>query len=137
MTFQHLQWVHFRLVQNGVASDLGGPNGFTWSSELWPYTVPADKWLGITYASLSSKFVDGGAAARGSLLVITNVLTVPDNYGDLKPPRPIVVPPNATITAQLINNDDEPQWMGSIVMGVLAPYTAGQSYWDAFAGYTA
>jgi hypothetical protein len=132
-----LQWVHSKLVGPNVTLSLDGPNPFTWCTEVFPYTVPTGYWLGIIHASVSTKFTDGGAGQRASMLVIPNVLMVPDNNGALNFSRPVVVPEGQAITANYINNDAEQQWFTSIVQAALAPKLVGQSYQDAFSDWVA
>lgn len=128
-----IQWALTKLVQPGTIVSLDGPNGFTWATEAFPYTVPAGFWLGITDVQFGSKFTDGGAWQRASYFVIPNVLSLPDNTGSIHFRTPFVIPPGITITAQFINNDAEQQWMSAIVCARLVPKTTN-NYGDAFAG---
>ena len=133
MIVKAVQWIHSKLVQPSVIQTLNGPNGFTWCTELFPYTVPAGYWLGITDMQLGSKFTDGGAGSRASMLVLQNVTIVPDNVGMQSFRVPLVIPPGTVLTADLINNDAEQQWMNSVITGLLVPKLAGQDWRDAFA----
>lgn len=128
-----LQWIHSRLVQPNTVADLAGANGFTWCSEVFPYTVPTNFWLGITSASLDSKFTDGGPNQRASYFTVPNVFSIPDNAGQRKWDAPLVIPPGTVLQGQIINNDAEQQWMNSHMTALLVPKVAGQSYQDAFA----
>ncbi|MEG6507187.1 hypothetical protein [Nitratidesulfovibrio sp. 1201_IL3209] len=83
--------------------------------------------------SIGSKFTDGGPNLRASMLVLANVHSVPDNVGCMHFKVPLVVPETRTITASLINNDAEDQWINSTVTGLLVPRVAGQTWHDAFA----
>lgn len=132
MNIKTVQWLHSKLVQPSTIQSLNGANSFTWCTEIFPYTVPAGFWLGIIDAQLGSKFTDGGAGARASMLVIHNVLSVPDNNGPLHLRVPLVIPPGITITADIINNDAEQQWMNSIITGLLVEQIPGQTWRDAF-----
>lgn len=129
---QCVQWVHSKLVQPSSAISLDGPNGFTWCTEVFPYVVPPDTWLGIADVTFDTKFSDGGPNQRASLLVIPNVLTCPDNAGSRHYRSPIVVPSGTVLTALYYNNDSEAQWMSSTITGLLTPQQPGASYKDAF-----
>lgn len=126
-TMQLLQWLHTRLVQPNTTEMLEGPNGFTWASEVFPYTVPAGHVLGIIDAQMGSKMTSTG---RGSYFVVSNVLSLPDNAGHVSFRVPLAVPAGATFTGSLINNDEVPQWMTSAMTGILVPHTG--PYREAF-----
>lgn len=133
MTIKTIQFIHSKLVQPSTIQSLSGPNSFTWCSEVFPYTVPAGFWLGITDMQLGSKFTDGGANQRASMLVLNNVTSVPDNVGIQSFRIPLVIPPLTVLTADLINNDAEQQWMNSVITGLLVPKLEGQTWQEAFA----
>lgn len=133
MNVKLIQWIHSKLVQPNTICSLSGANGFTWCTEIFPYTVPAGHWLGIVDAQLGSKFTDGGTGARASMLVLNNVLSVPDNAAALHFRVPLVIPAGITLTADIINNDAEQQWMNSVITGILVPKIEGQDWRDAFA----
>jgi hypothetical protein len=124
-----LQWVHSKLVPAYSAQSLEGPNPFTWASFTFPYTVPEGYVLGITDVQFSSKFTTSG---RASYLVIGNLLTLPDNHGSVHFVVPLAVPPGKTITANIINNDEEQQWMGSVITAVLVPIKPGEVWTQVF-----
>lgn len=127
-----IQFMHSKLVQPSTIQSLSGANGFTWATGTFPYTVPAGYWLGIIDMQIGSKFTDGGPGARASMLVLNNVASVPDNVGIQTFRIPLVVPAGIVLTADLINNDSEQQWMNSVITGLLVPVVAGQTWQDAF-----
>lgn len=133
MNIKTIQFIHSKLVQPSFIQTLNGPNPFTWCSEVFPYTVPAGYWLGIVDMQLGSKFTDGGPGARASLLVLNNVAIVPDNVGIQSYRIPLVIPPGTVLSADVINNDSEQQWMSSVINGLLVPKIDGQDWREAFA----
>lgn len=129
-----IQFVHSKLVQPYTNQPLDGPNPFTWSSEVFPYTVPSGYWLGVVDMHLGTKFGGrGGDNARASMLVLGSVTSVPASTGSVSFRVPLVVPEGVTLTASIINNDIEMQWMNSAITAILVPKVAGQSYQEAFA----
>jgi hypothetical protein len=132
MVIKTMQFIHSKLVQPNFIQTLSGTNGFTWCSGVFPYTVPSGFWLGITDMQLGSKFTDGGAGARASMLVLNNVVSVPDNAGPMHFRVPLVIPSGTVLTADIINNDVEQQWMNSVITGLLVEQVAGQTWQDAF-----
>lgn len=133
MTAKFVQWLYTRLVPPNTILPLTGPNGFTWATEAFPYTVPAGYWLGIVDVALDSKYTDGGPNPIASYFVIDNVLALPDNVGSRHFRIPLVIPENITLSASFINNDYNQQHMNAQVTGILVPKVAGQTYQDAFA----
>lgn len=129
-----IQFIHSKLVQPYTIQPLDGPNPFTWSSEVFPYRVPNGYWLGIVDMHLATKFGGrGGDNSRASMLVISNVTSVPASTGSVSFRVPLVVPEGTTLNAQIINNDIEMQWMNSAITAILVPKVSGQSYQEAFA----
>lgn len=133
MTVKFLQWLYTRLVPSNTILPLTGPNGFTWATEIFPYTVPDDHWLGIVDVALDSKYTDGGPNPIASYFVIDNVLALPDNVGSRHFRIPLVIPENITLSAGFINNDYNQQYMNAQVTAILIPKQPGQTYRDAFA----
>ena len=127
-----VQFKHTKLVPPATIQTLNGSNTYAHCSDLFPYLIPADKWLGIVDMQIGSKFTDGGENHRASMLVIHNVASVPDNVGICSFRIPLVVPGGVTLTADLINNDAEQQWMTSTINGILVPKIDGQDWRDAF-----
>ena len=128
-----VQFMHSKLVPPSTIHSLSGTNPYTWCSEVFPYVVPAGYWLGVVDMQLGSKFTDGGPGSRASMLVLNNVASVPDNVGIQSYRIPLVVPPGVELTANLINNDAEQQWMNSVITGLLVPKIPGQDWREAFA----
>lgn len=133
MVIKIVQFKHSKLVQPNTIHSLNGENPYAFISDLFPYVVPAGFWIGILDMDLGSKFTDGGPGARASMLVLNNMATVPDNVGIKSYRVPLVAPPGVTLTADLINNDAEQQWMTSTINGILVPKIEGQDWREAFA----
>lgn len=132
---EQVQWAYSALVQPGGASiELSG-SPYTWSSEVFPYTVPTDRWLAICSASLASKF---GGIGRASYLVVQNAFTVTDNGGQTNfGASPFIVPPGAQLRAYIFNNETmtpeygaaggEAQWMNMAMTGYLLDHAEGMT----------
>lgn len=96
-------------------------------SQLWPLTIPAGWYFGLTDIFFGSKFTDGPApvgtagdyGGRASYAIINSVISVPDNVGKISYRVPFVCPPGFVLNGLFINNDSEQQNMMVSICGLL------------------
>lgn len=127
----NMQWLHCMLVPAYTSVPLDGQPILNAASFALPYTVPEGYVLGITDVQFGSKFT---ATGRASYLVLNGIMTVPDNHGSVSLRTPIALPAGARVSANYINNDEEAQWMCSVITGRLVPVIAGQRWTQVFGG---
>lgn len=133
---EHVQWAYSALVQpTGGMVELAGPP-FTFASEVFPYTVPENRWLAICAVSMASKF---GGSGRASYLCVDNCFTLPDNAPSMNwGTSPFVVPPSKVLNARFFNNETmtpdygvvpggEAQWMNMTMTGILVDHQPGMT----------
>lgn len=136
MSLLHIQWAGSVLMPANSTAEITNTM-LTWCTAPMPYTVPADKWLGITAAGFGSKF---GAIGRASYFAVDNAFTLTDVEPSARWwPVPFIIPPGTVLHARFFNNElitpegypPEEQWMNFYMQGMLADYT-GQPYGEAF-----
>jgi hypothetical protein len=124
-----MQWMHCQNVPAYTSVSLEGKGALNGASFAWPYTVQEGYVFGITDVQFSSKFTTSG---RSSYFVMPGVLTVSDNHGSIHFRTPLAFPAKSVLTASLINNDDEGQWMCAVVIGQLVKIQPGQAWTSVF-----
>lgn len=119
-----LHWGYSALVPSATALPMdGAPGPMTWGSQLFPYTVPAGKWLAIKDISLQDKVaIDTSGFERNNYFIVSNVGSAMSR-SPLHYTSPVVIPPGATISFTLINNSREDQWMIASMTGYLSSYS--------------
>jgi hypothetical protein len=113
------QWVYSQLGKAETMMTSLGKDGnapLNAASLKFPYKVPNDCWVGITYAQVASKF---NHYERDSYLVIPGILSVPSSIGEIHPVEPIWVGPGFSIEPYFINNFNEDEWMTCVVQAVI------------------
>ncbi len=119
MALAKFQWEYSQLAKaTTMMVPLGNDGNLPLNpvSMKFPYRVPLDCWVGITYAQVASKF---NHSERDSYLVIPGVLSVPSSLGQINPPEPIWVGPGFLIQPYFINNFPEDEWMTCVVQAVI------------------
>jgi hypothetical protein len=124
-----MQWLHCQLVPAYTSVSLDGTGALNAASFSWPYTVQEGYVFGITDVQFSSKFT---TSSRASYFVLNGVMTVSDNHGSVHFRTPLAFPPGSKLSAGLINNDDEQQWMCAVVVGQLVKLQPGALWTQVF-----
>lgn len=105
-------------ANGGICTVDPATSGYTWfRTSTLPYTVPADKYLGITGAHFGSKYINFSGKTRSSYLVIQNAFTVTELGSTATFGQPFIIPGGQSVTVQFFNNSAEAQWMNGAITG--------------------